>query len=148
MITTKAILTPTFIAVVLSITGSQPLHAQAAESAACSTLEITGLQPNTGTLEIVAYTGEEQFMKRPAWGRSIKVTDATVHIVFCKSTASEVAFLAFQDLNGNRKLDMNPLGIPKEPYAASGTPPLFSSPTWKDTKVSLGEAPGFIAVKF
>jgi uncharacterized protein (DUF2141 family) len=131
-----------------AVCGLTPLMAQNKDAAPCNTLEVSGLKPNTGTLEIAAYTGEDGFMKRPNWGQSIKVTDATMRIEFCDASGQEVAFIAFQDLNGNRKLDMNPLGIPSEPYAASGTPPLFSAPTWKDTKVSVADKSASILVKF
>jgi uncharacterized protein (DUF2141 family) len=114
----------------------------------CSSVEVSGLKANTGTLEIAAYTAEDSFMKRPSWGQSLKVTDAAMRIEFCGAAAEEVSFTAYQDLNGNRKLDTNPIGIPNEPYSASGKPSMFGPPTWKDTKVSLADKSAAIAIKF
>jgi uncharacterized protein (DUF2141 family) len=132
----------------ISAVATENVIAQTEQTKRCRSIEITGLKANTGTLEIAAYIGEDSFMKRPSWGQSIKVTDAAVRLEFCDSTATEVSLTAYQDLNGNRKLDMNPIGIPTEPYSASGSPSMFGAPTWKDTKVSIEDKSSAIAVKF
>jgi uncharacterized protein (DUF2141 family) len=132
----------------VGIVATKSVIAQTDATKNCSSIEVSGLKANTGTLEIAAYAAEDGFMKRPSWGQSIKVTDAAMRIEFCNTAAEEVSFMAYQDLNGNRKLDMNPIGIPTEPYAASGKPSMFGPPTWKDTKVSIVDRSGAIAIKF
>jgi uncharacterized protein (DUF2141 family) len=132
----------------VSAVATKSVIAQTVAAKNCSSIEVSGLKANTGTLEIAAYTAEDGFMKRPSWGQSIKVTDAAMRIEFCDAASEEVSFMAYQDLNGNRKLDMNPIGIPTEPYSASGKPSMFGPPTWKDTKVSLADKSAAIAIKF
>ena len=43
------------------------------------------------------------------------------------------AVMVFQDMNGNKKLDKNFLGIPSEPFAFSNNyKPMFRAPRWED----------------
>ena len=52
------------------------------------------------------------------------------------------ALSVLQDLNGNRKLDTNFIGIPTEPSGSSNDAPArFSAPKFKDALFTVGEAP-------
>jgi uncharacterized protein (DUF2141 family) len=117
-------------------------------SAECPTLNVTGLKPNEGTLMIAVYSRSEEFFKKAAWMTAQKVSSASMQIPVCNLDAEDIAVTAFQDMNGNQKLDSNPIGIPTEPYAASGTPAMFGAPTWKDTKVAYKGVTAPIAIKF
>lgn len=59
----------------------------------------------------------------------IKVDKETMSVPVCNVESAEISVTAFQDMNGNGKLDSNPMGIPSEPFAASGKPAMFSAPT-------------------
>jgi uncharacterized protein (DUF2141 family) len=120
----------------------------AAPAAACPTLEVTGLKPGEGVLMVAVYASADTFFKKPAWTNGQKVVGATMQVPICNLNAEEIAVMAFVDMNGNEKLDSNPLGIPTEPYAASGKPPMFSAPSWNDVKVSFKNATAMIPVKF
>jgi uncharacterized protein (DUF2141 family) len=124
------------------------VQAPGATEAKCPTLDVSGLKPNEGMLMVAAHTSAEAFFKRPAWTTMQKVSGSTVQIPVCGLNADEFAVTAVQDLNGNQKLDTNPVGVPTEPYAASGTPSMFGAPTWKDTKVAYTGASGLIPIKF
>ncbi len=121
---------------------------KAQTASACPTLNVTGLKADEGVLMIAVYTKSEEFFKKAAWMTAQKVSGASMQIPVCNLDVEEIAITAFQDMNGNQKLDMNPIGIPTEPYAASGTPAMFGAPTWKDTKVAYKAATAPIAVKF
>ncbi len=124
-------------------------HAQVAPGAAsCPTLQFTGLKSGEGTLMIAAYSSADTFFKKPVWMNTVKVDGETMTVLVCNVDASEIAITAFQDMNGNGKLDSNPLGIPSEPYGASGKPAMFSAPTWSDTKVLFAGATLSIVIKF
>jgi uncharacterized protein (DUF2141 family) len=114
----------------------------------CPTLAVTGLKPGDGVLMIAVYASADTFFKKPAWTTAQKVSGATMQIPVCNLNEDEIAVTAFQDMNGNQKLDSNPIGIPTEPYAASGKPPMFSAPTWNDAKVPFKGATAPIPVKF
>ncbi len=122
--------------------------AKAQSTSACPALNVTGLKANEGVLMIAVYSKSEEFLKKAAWMTAQKVSSAAMQIPVCNLDADEIAITAFQDMNGNQKLDTNPIGIPTEPYAASGTPSMFGAPTWNDTKVFLKGATVAIAIKF
>jgi uncharacterized protein (DUF2141 family) len=114
---------------------------------ACVKVEITGLKPQAGRVMLTSFSSAEQFFKKPWAQNMVKVTDANMTVELCGAEAAgEIAITAFQDINENGKFDMNPFGIPSEPYGASGKPPMFSAPTWEATKVKV-EAATPIAVK-
>jgi uncharacterized protein (DUF2141 family) len=114
--------------------------------AKCTEIVLEGLKPGQGTLRIAGYTSAEAFFKQIAWGHQAAVTESTMTLKVCGVAAAEIALTAYQDLNNNQKLDSNPLGIPTEPYGASGSPSSFGPPTWADCKVPL-LAGGRITVK-
>ena len=108
---------------------------------ACVELKFFNLTEGTGTLNVAVWGSAETFMKKPVWVKTMAVTATTLSMPMCGVTATEVAVTVFQDLNDNKKFDMNPLGIPAEPYGASGKPPMFSAPTWATTKVPVNALP-------
>lgn len=131
----------TFITSLLAISCSgvfaqAPVSAPATTPAACADIEVTGLQADTGTLNLAAYNSGDSFFKKPSWADRIKVVGTSMRVSVCGVASGEIAVTGFQDLNGNNKMDSNPLGIPAEPYGASGKPPQFSAPTWDTTKVA------------
>jgi uncharacterized protein (DUF2141 family) len=136
------------IATTIALVSSTIAIAAHAQTPTCPVLSVTGLKPDQGTLMIAVYASEDSFFKKPVWMNALKVTDADVKVPVCNLDASEIAVTAFQDLNGNQTLDSNPMGIPSEPYAASGSPAMFGPPTWKDTKVTFKDAAAPIAIKF
>jgi uncharacterized protein (DUF2141 family) len=126
-----------------------PTYAQNPSSdAACPVLQFTGLKTGAGPLMIAAYASAETYLKKPVWVKTVKVDDATMNVPLCNVQSAEIAVTAFQDTNGNGKMDSNPMGIPSEPYGSSGSPAAFSAPTWSDTKVLLVGSTSPIVVKF
>jgi uncharacterized protein (DUF2141 family) len=122
--------------------------AQSKSTSTCATLQFTGLKTGEGLLMIAAYGSAETYLKKPVWVNAVKVDKETMNVPVCDVAAAEIAVTAFQDVNGNGKLDSNPMGIPSEPYGASGTPAMFSAPTWNDTKVLIAGSTSPIVVKF
>ena len=57
------------------------------------------------------------------------------------------AVTVYEDLNGNHKLDHNPIGIPREPVGASNNPKgHFGPPRFSECAFSLGNIPQTIAI--
>ena len=136
------------VALIALDTQAQNAATPAATEASCATLNVTGLKPNEGTLMIAVYASADTFFKRPAWATSQKVSAASMRIPVCNLDADEIAVTAFQDMNGNQKLDSNPVGVPTEPIGMSGTPSTFGAPTWAGSKVAFKGVTSPIAVKF
>ena len=143
----RATLTTIVLAFAAAATFAQPPAPVAAPN--CAKIEVTGLQADTGTLDLASYDSTASYFKKPVWGKRVKVVGTTMRIPVCDLAAGEIAVVGYQDLNDNKKMDRNPLGIPAEPYGASGTPPAFSAPTWDTTKVTWPPvADAVIRVKF
>jgi uncharacterized protein (DUF2141 family) len=113
-----------------------PSVARAATSA-CMQLQVAGLKVGQGFLFAAAYSSAESFFKQPVWSGRAEAKSDTATLSVCELSGGEIAFTVFQDLNGNGKLDTNPLGIPSEPYGVSGKP-VFGAPSWSNAKVAAG----------
>jgi uncharacterized protein (DUF2141 family) len=134
--------------VTTSLAALLPAFTHAQSTPVCPTLEFTGLKGGEGTLMIAVYGSAETFFKKPVWMNAVKVDKETMSVPLCNLDASEIAITAFQDMNGNGKMDSNPMGIPTEPYGASGKSAMFGPPTWNDTKVSFTGLTQPIVIKF
>ena len=117
----------------------------AAQTPGCLEIELRNVQPARGSLMVAAYADEAGFAaKAPVASLQVRAGDAaTQRVVLCGVASSTVALMAYQDVNGNGKLDQNLFGIPSEPWGASGTPAAAQAPTWTRTNVAVdaGTAP-------
>ena len=58
------------------------------------------------------------------------------------------AVMIFQDMNGNKKLDKNFLGIPTEPFAFSNNyKPMFRAPRWEDCEFEYSAGSNKVIIK-
>ena len=109
-----------------------PAHAQD-----CAKVEVQNLKPGQGMLMLAAYSDAASFRKTAAASLQVQATAETMQVQLCGLSGSVVGLALFQDLNGNGKLDSNPLGIPIEPWGSSGKQSAFSAPTWETAQVPL-----------
>ncbi len=115
-----------------------PAQAQtAAAPAGCVQLEVQNVRPEQGTLMIAAYGDAASFGKTPLVASQMHAGAATMSFALCGLSGTAVALTLYQDLNGNGKLDANALGIPSEPWGASGKPAAMTAPTWDSSVVPL-----------
>ena len=102
--------------------------------AADMTIEISGVVPDGGRVYVAIYDRSENFPAsgKQLLGQVLAATDRNLTARFSDLRAGQYAAVAFQDVNGNGKLDKNLFGIPKEPYGfsngarGSGGPPRFA----------------------
>jgi uncharacterized protein (DUF2141 family) len=113
------------------------LAAAPAKAQTCATVEVQNVRPDQGMLMIAAYGDAASFSKTPIAAVQMRPSAATMTFPLCGLSGNAVALTIYQDLNGNGKLDSNALGIPSEPWGASGTPAAMSAPTWAATSVPL-----------
>jgi uncharacterized protein (DUF2141 family) len=109
----------------------------AAAEPVCMQLQVSRLKPGQGPLMAAAYGSADSFLKQPVWVNRAQADTAQVTVAVCGVDSADIAFTVFQDLNGNGKLDMNPMGIPTEPYGFSGRP-VFGPPSWDNAKTAAG----------
>ncbi len=110
-----------------------PLCSQAADI----TLEVEGLSTNRvagSTLLVGIYTAAGQWLDNAALGQTFPLDAAVggkVTVVLKNLPAGPLALSLYHDANANGQLDMNPMGIPTEPYGFSNNvmgnygPPTF-----------------------
>ena len=103
-------------------------------------LKVSNLK-STATLRIAFYKKENKFPDEGkfAFAKEYKPTktgDITVN--FTDIPAGEYALAIYQDSNGNKKLDTNMVGYPKEPFGFSqNIKPRFSAPAYEECKIAF-----------
>lgn len=102
----------------------------------CVAVEVHNVQARQGHLMLSAFVDAESFNKAPVTAIRTVATDAVMKLQVCGLSGSEVALTLFQDLDSDGKLSRNLLGVPSEPWGASGTPG-FTGPQWETSKVPL-----------
>jgi uncharacterized protein (DUF2141 family) len=98
------------------------------------TIEVSGIAPDRGKVYVAVYDGPQTFpvSDRQRVGQVLAPENTRLTVHFKDLPPGHYAAVAFQDLNGNGKLDKNFLGIPKEPYGfsnrarGSAGPPKFA----------------------
>lgn len=113
---------------------------------------VTGIQEETGAVWVGLFTNEDDFPKKAAEGKVIKVTGKSITAVFENLKPGDYAVSIFHDANSNGKLDKNAFGIPKEGFGfgnnAMGT---FGPPSFDKAKTTVpkdGAAKQVIMVKY
>jgi uncharacterized protein (DUF2141 family) len=104
------------------------------------TIDVSGINPDQGKVYVAVYDTAKTF---PISGQQLvnQILDPaerqlTVH--FKNLPPGQYAAVAFQDSNGNGKLDKNFLGIPKEPYGFSnGARGAAGPPKFSDAAITL-----------
>ena len=106
------------------------------------TLDISITKFNKGSILIALYESEESYMKESYKSADVLVKNNKAKFIFHSIKKGVYAFSFFHDLNNNKKLDTNFLGIPKEPYGFSNNkkgrfgPPKFNEASLEINKNS------------
>lgn len=125
------------------------LLAVAAETVAADTrvrVVVTNVVKLDGSLLVGVYSKPETWLSADTVARKDvpvagNVRDGTVTFDMLLPPGS-YALSVLQDLNANRKLDVNFIGIPKEPSGSSNdAKATFSAPKFKDAVFTVGDQP-------
>ncbi|HCV16146.1 MAG TPA: hypothetical protein DF637_07425 [Rikenellaceae bacterium] len=82
-------------------------------------LEISGVVDGKGKLYISIFNSEKSFNKREIYQSKQIIPSATTVFVEFILPDGEYLISVYQDINSNKKLDSNIIGIPKEPVGIS-----------------------------
>lgn len=121
----------------LSLAVAMTTAAAGAHAQGCVQVEVHNVRPQQGMLMVAAYADAADFSKKPVSTLQMRAGAETMRFALCGVDGPSVALTLFQDLNGNGQLDRSVLGVPSEPWGASGKPPAFSAPTWETSQVPL-----------
>jgi uncharacterized protein (DUF2141 family) len=93
---------------------------------------ISGLKRG-GTIRCALFNSEDAFLKKPAFGAIAKGQKGRAVCRFSRVPKGTYAMAAFHDINDNKKLDTNWIGIPSEGTCTSNNAKgRFGPPKWKD----------------
>jgi uncharacterized protein (DUF2141 family) len=103
------------------------------------TIEVLGVAPGRGQIYVAVYDRPEAFPTpgQQRTGQILSATEQSLIVHFKDLPPGEYAAVAFQDVNGNGKLDKNFLGIPKEPYGFSNGTRGSAGPKFSAAEVTL-----------
>ncbi|MEG3767762.1 DUF2141 domain-containing protein [Alteromonas sp. 14N.309.X.WAT.G.H12] len=110
--------------------------------AADVTVNFAGLNQLSGELYIAVYPSEETMQSH----RAIQSQIVSVHkkgqkAVLADLPSGHYGIMVFQDLDKNRDLNTNLLGIPTEPYGFSANPNIMGPPVFADIQFEVSSAP-------
>lgn len=95
---------------------------------------------NKGTV-YAALHNEDTFMKQGLIDAEGIVKDSKATITFENVAPGTYAVLLFLDMNGNKKMDFEPSGMPAEMYGVSNNIMSYGPPIWSDAKFEVTDAP-------
>ena len=104
------------------------------------TIEISGITPDRGKVYVAVYDAPDTFPISGSQrvGQIVAPDDRHLTLHFKDLPPGRYAAVAFQDFNGNGKLDKNFLGIPKEPYGFSNNARgSAGAPSFSEASVTL-----------
>ncbi len=116
----------------------------AQESKTKVSVEVSQVKTKKGELFIAFFKPGSKFPEQDGRyeGKVVALGDKETILVDFEILPGEYAVAIFQDLNKNKKLDRNAIGIPKEPFGFSNNvKPKFSSPKFEECKFLIGTEP-------
>ncbi|MBO6606990.1 DUF2141 domain-containing protein [Psychroserpens sp.] len=102
------------------------------------TVNINNLDNDKGVVYVSLYDSEHNFLNQGVRSASAKIENNKCNVVFSNVPQGVYAISLYHDENGNKKLDSNFLGIPKEDYGCSNNARGFMGPPkWNDAKFEV-----------
>lgn len=94
-----------------------------------------------GNVIMGLYT-EGNFMKAgPLQGVEGEIVDGYAKATFTDVQPGVYAISLFHDKNGNKRMDFEANGMPKEMYGVSNNPMSYGPPKWSEAKFEVGSEP-------
>jgi uncharacterized protein (DUF2141 family) len=103
-------------------------------------INVKNIKKAQGSILVAIYTNEQNYMKTPAYSQIIPVSAIGDLAITSTIPFGSYSITLFHDVNDNRNLDTNFLGIPKEPYGFSNDAKApFGPPSFDAATVSFQE---------
>lgn len=91
---------------------------------------------------IVGLYNQETFMRAaPLVGLESAIVDGKATVTFENIAPGTYAITLFHDKNGNKQMDFEPNGMPKEMYGVSNNVMNMGPPQWSDAKFEVSSEP-------
>lgn len=127
--------------IVLSLTLAF-MNAQDAIKTEGTTITVTvPVKTDKGEIMVGLYN-EATFMKAaPLQSSSNTIENGKATVTFTNVAPGDYGITLFHDTNGNKTMDFEPSGMPKENYGVSNNVMNFGPPQWKDAKFTVAAEP-------
>ena len=111
-------------------------------------VEIAGITEARGEVLVSLFNKSEGWLRKVVAASNVAAKVGTVKVTFKDLPEGAYAVSVIHDLNSNKKLDANAIGMPIEPYGfsndAAGN---FGPPTFDQAKFNLGTESKSISLK-
>lgn len=124
----------------LSLFAAQALVPAVAATEGCADVEVHNVRPQQGYLMVSAFNDEAGFGRKPVSALRLAAGEATMRFQVCGLNGAEVALMLYQDIDGDGRMGTNLLGMPTEPWGASGSPGI-TGPRWATARMPLDGQP-------
>lgn len=125
----------TFILIILSLCLSVITKAQSVKM----TIEVKKVQPGKGTVVVNIYDKKEGFLKTAFLSKTQNADQSTLKLIIDLPKKGTYAITVFQDLDNNKKLNQDWLGIPEEPVGYGNNFRPSSKPKFNECSVIVNE---------
>jgi uncharacterized protein (DUF2141 family) len=121
---------------------SDGLSAELTDENSGTTISVTVPVPSDEGMVIIGLYDKDTFMKAgPLKGIEAQIIDGVAKATFTGVTPGTYAISLFHDKNGNKQMDFEPTGMPKEMYGVSNNPMSYGPPQWSEAKFDVGTSP-------
>lgn len=104
---------------------------------------INGITNSGGMVRVVIFNSENKFLDRDGYvfKQSVAIGNQKSVKLDFQMPHGYYAVSAYHDINDNRTMDRNGMGLPTEPYALSNNPTVkWRKPTFNETKFAFNQA--------
>lgn len=116
------------------------IHSFTIQNTGKLTVTVNNIDKPAGEVRVALYNSESTFLdpKKFVAVKSMAVgNNASVTLEFPNLPYGNYAVTTYHDINSNRKLDQNALGIPDEPYDMTNLKVKWRKPTFNEVKFAL-----------
>ena len=104
------------------------------------TVEIENVNPGKGTVYLAFYDNKKDFLDHDntTFFKAVKADSKVINVTIPNVKKGWWAMAVLQDENGNKKMDYNFIGAPKENFGFSNNPKIFmAEPSYDECKFYL-----------
>ncbi len=114
-------------------------------------VEFDHLKAENGIVEVSLFNDGSRFLEagHASFKKRQKVVDGKVRVIFDNIPYGDYAAVSYHDINENKAIDRNFVGIPKEPVAVSRlTEKRYSKPHFNDAKIDFNQPQMLVKMVF
>lgn len=102
------------------------------------TIEVQGVGEPKGSVYVALYDKADTWMKKALKAQGAAAISGKTVIVFKDLPEGEYAFSVFHDIDGDKKMARNAMGMPTEPWGFSkDAMGMFGPPSFEEAKVKV-----------